>query len=132
MRPQPREVAQRLAAGPGSGVYGIPSVKVAYWGSAELAGRVPRSVFHPVPKVESELVRIVRAPEPATDADPGVLFGLVRQAFGQRRKTLRNTLRGLLDADEISAAGIDPGVRAETVDLAGFAALANRVAEGRV
>jgi 16S rRNA (adenine1518-N6/adenine1519-N6)-dimethyltransferase len=61
--------------------------------------------------------------------DEKVFRELVRQAFGQRRKTLRNTLRTLLDADEISAAGIDPGARAETLDLAGFAALANRVAD---
>ncbi|HET9560394.1 MAG TPA: 16S rRNA (adenine(1518)-N(6)/adenine(1519)-N(6))-dimethyltransferase RsmA, partial [Actinomycetota bacterium] len=71
-----REVGERLAAGPGSKIYGIPSVKVAYRASAEVVGRVPATVFIPTPRVESVLVRITRRPRPAVDADPGKLFAL--------------------------------------------------------
>jgi len=122
-----REVAERLAASPGTSAYGIPSVKVAYWGSAELAGRVPASVFHPVPKVESELVRIVRSAVPATEADPVVLFELVRTAFGQRRKMLRKSLAAAVDADAFAAAGIDPTLRPQDLGIDAWGALAAAV-----
>lgn len=122
-----REVAERLAAGPGSGVYGIPSVKVAYWGSARLVGTVPASVFHPAPRVESALVRIVRAAQPATDADPDVLFALVRQAFGQRRKMLRRSLAAHIDAEAFERAGVDPTARPQDLDIAAWGRLARAV-----
>jgi 16S rRNA (adenine1518-N6/adenine1519-N6)-dimethyltransferase len=118
-----REVAERLAAGPGTAAYGIPSVKVRYHGAGEVVGRVPATVFHPVPKVESALVRIVRASEPATDADPEPLFALVRTAFGQRRKMLRKSLAGLVDSAGFEAAGVDPTVRPQDVDIAAWGRL---------
>lgn len=121
-----REVAERLAAGPGSATYGIPSVKVSYWGSAEVVGKVPASVFHPVPKVESALVRIVRADAPATDADPEVLFDLVRRAFGQRRKMLRRSLAGALDAEGFTAAGVPETARPQDVDVVSWGRLADQ------
>lgn len=124
-----REVGERLAAQPGSGTYGIPSVKVAYWGSAEVVGKVPRTVFYPVPKVESVLVRIVRAPEPATDADPDVLFALVRQAFGQRRKMLRRSLGGRVDAGAFERAEVDPTARPQDLGVQAWGRLANAIVE---
>lgn len=118
-----REVAERLAARPGTAAYGIPSVKVAYWGSASVVGRVPAKVFHPVPKVESALVRIVRADEPATTADPDALFRLVRTGFGQRRKMLRRSLRGLVDEAAFARAGIDPTARPQDLDVVAWGRL---------
>lgn len=122
-----REVAERLAAGPGSATYGIPSVKVAYWGSAEVVGKVPRSVFHPVPKVESALVRIVRAAAPATTADADVMFDLVRRAFGQRRKMLRRSLSGSIDAAGFEAAGVPETARPQDLDVVAWGRLADQV-----
>ena len=121
-----REVAERLAAGPGSATYGIPSVKVAYWGSAEVVGKVPASVFHPVPKVESALVRIVRAERPATDADADVVFDLVRRAFGQRRKMLRRSLSGAIDAAGFEAADVPETARPQDLDIAAWGRLAEQ------
>ena len=119
-----REVAERLAAGPGSATYGIPSVKVAYWGSAEVVGKVPASVFHPVPKVESALVRIVRADAPATDADPTVLFDVVRRGFGQRRKMLRRSLSGIVDSAGFEAADVPETARPQDLDVHAWGRLA--------
>lgn len=124
-----REVAERLAAGPGSAAYGIPSVKVAYWGRAEVVGKVPAAVFHPVPKVESALVHIVRLPSPATSADPDVLFRLVRQAFGQRRKMLRRSLAALVSAAEFATAEVDPTARPQDLGIETWGRLATAVAE---
>ena len=86
--------------------------------------------FRPPPKVASAFVRLEPYATPPVAVNDETVFGdVVRQAFSQRRKTLRNTLRAMLDTDEIRAAGIDPGVRAETLGLAEFAALANRIAK---
>jgi 16S rRNA (adenine1518-N6/adenine1519-N6)-dimethyltransferase len=112
-----REVGERLAASPGTKAYGIPSVKVAYWADAEVVGRVGPNVFFPKPKVESALVRIVRRPHPATSADPAALFALVRAGFGQRRKMLRGSLAGLIDAGAFQRAGIAPEARAEELSI---------------
>ncbi len=120
-----REAAERLAAGPGGRTYGIPSVKVAYWATAEIVGRVGPNVFLPRPKVESALVRIVRRPAPAVDADPERLFALVRAGFGQRRKMLRRSLAGMVDADAFVAAGVRPEARAEELDVAAWGRLAD-------
>ena len=106
-----REVAERLAAVPGTPAYGIPSVKVTYWATATVVGRVPASVFVPRPNVESALVRIVRRSEPATSAPPDRLFELVRAGFGQRRKMLRRSLAGLVTDEAFASAGIDPTAR---------------------
>ncbi|HJO20640.1 MAG TPA: rRNA adenine dimethyltransferase family protein, partial [Acidimicrobiales bacterium] len=121
------EVADRLVAGPGDEAYGLPSVKVAYHAEARKVGRVPPSVFLPRPRVDSALVDIVRLPEPAVDADPEVLFRLVRAGFGQRRKMLRGALRGLVDEAGLVAAGVDPTLRAEELDLAQWSAIAGGV-----
>jgi 16S rRNA (adenine1518-N6/adenine1519-N6)-dimethyltransferase len=120
-----REVGERLAAGPGSKTYGIPSVKVAYRASAEVVGRVPATVFIPPPRVESVLVRLKRLPAPPVDADPAVLFRLVEAGFGQRRKMLRRSLAGLVDPSAFERAGVRPEARAEELALADWARLAS-------
>ena len=120
------EVGQRLAAGPGSKAYGAVSVKVAYWAEASVVGRVAPSVFLPRPKVDSALVAIRRRDVPAGPAGvpPEALFTLVRAGFSQRRKTLRRSLAGLVDAADFAAAGVDPGARAEQLDVAAWGRLA--------
>jgi 16S rRNA (adenine1518-N6/adenine1519-N6)-dimethyltransferase len=122
-----REVGERLAAGPGSKAYGIPSVKVAYRAVAEVVGRVPRTVFIPQPRVESALVRLRRLPEPPVDTDPERLFRLVEAGFGQRRKMLRRSLASLVDPSAFERAGVRPDARAEELRLDDWARLANAV-----
>lgn len=123
-----REVGERLVAAPGSKTYGAVSVLVAYHCSTALLGRVPATVFWPVPTVESVLVRLTRRPVPA-GVDPVALMRVVHAAFAQRRKTVRNSLSSVLGrpTDEVEAAlgaaGIDPGLRAETLGLAQFCQL---------
>lgn len=119
-----REAGERLAAGPGDEGYGIPSVKLAYRAEAEVVGRVPPTVFVPPPRVESVLVRIVRRPAPAVDADPDRLFRLVEAGFGHRRKMLRRSLAGLVDDAAFAAAGVRPEARAEELDVAAWGRLA--------
>ena len=122
-----REVAERLAAGPGEDAYGAVSVKVAYWAEAAVVGRVPATVFVPRPRVESALVRIVRRPTPAVDpaaVDRSWLFELVRAGFGQRRKMLRRSLAGLAGAEDFAAAGVAPEARAEDLGVADWGRLA--------
>jgi 16S rRNA (adenine1518-N6/adenine1519-N6)-dimethyltransferase len=119
-----REVAERLAARPGDKAYGTPSVKVAFRADAEVVGRVPPTVFVPPPKVESALVRLRRLPAPRVDADPDRLFALVEAGFGQRRKMLRRSLAGLVDASGFAEAGVRPDARAEELDLDAWARLA--------
>ena len=119
-----REVGERLAAQPGSKAYGIPSVKVAYRADAEVVGRVPPTVFIPPPRVESALVRVQRLASPRVDADPERLFRLVEAGFGQRRKMLRRSLAGLVDADGFARAGVRPEARAEELDLEAWGRLA--------
>ena len=118
------EVADRLVASPGDDAYGLPSVKVAYHAEARKVGRVPPSVFLPRPRVDSALVDVVRRPEPLVAADPEVLFRLVRAGFAHRRKMLRGALRGIVDEVGLVAAGVDPTLRAEDLDLAQWAAIA--------
>jgi 16S rRNA (adenine1518-N6/adenine1519-N6)-dimethyltransferase len=127
-----REVAERLAAGPGDDAYGAVSVKVAYWATARVVGRVPATVFHPVPNVESALVRIDRRPAPAVgpDVDPEWLFRLVRAGFGQRRKMLRRSLSGLVSLDAFAAAGIRPEARAEELAVEEWGRLAACTSSG--
>lgn len=128
-----REVGERMAAGPGSKIYGAVSVKIAYFGRAELVGFVPPSVFVPAPKVESALVRIRRAPNPPVSVPSAErLFALVRTGFGQRRKMLRGALKAELGAGVeavLGAAGIDGRARAETLTLDQWAAIARADAE---
>jgi 16S rRNA (adenine1518-N6/adenine1519-N6)-dimethyltransferase len=123
------EVADRLVAGPGSRTYGVPSVKVAWYAAATRAGAVPPSVFWPVPNVDSGLVRLTRREPPASTAGRAAVFAAVDAAFAQRRKTLRAALAGWAGSaaaaeDALRGAGIDPQARGETVDVAGFARLA--------
>jgi 16S rRNA (adenine1518-N6/adenine1519-N6)-dimethyltransferase len=122
-----REVGERLAAGPGSKAYGIPSVKVAYRAVAEVVGRVPPTVFIPQPRVESALVRLRRLPEAPVDTDPERLFRLVEAGFGQRRKMLRRSLASLVDPSAFERAGVRPDARAEELRLDDWARLANAV-----
>ncbi len=123
------EVAQRLAAAPGSRVYGVPSVKTAWYADAARAGAVPRAVFWPVPNVDSGLVRLVRRDPPRTSASRPAVFAVVDAAFAQRRKTLRSALAGWAGSPaeaerRLRAAGIDPSARGETLDVAAFARIA--------
>ncbi|OAB87625.1 16S rRNA methyltransferase [Janibacter melonis] len=123
------EVAERLAARPGSRTYGVPSVKAAWYGDVRLAGTVSRSIFWPVPNVDSGLVRIDRCEPPAVEVSRAEVFACVDAAFAQRRKTLRAALKGWAgSADAAEAAlveaGIDPRTRGEQLDVAQFAALA--------
>jgi 16S rRNA (adenine1518-N6/adenine1519-N6)-dimethyltransferase len=122
-----REVGERLAAGPGTKAYGIPSVKVAYWAEAEVVGRVPPTVFLPQPRVESALVRLRRLPEPPVDSDPERLFRLVEVAFGQRRKMLRRSLASLADPAAFGRAGVRPDARPEQLSLDDWDRLANAI-----
>jgi 16S rRNA (adenine1518-N6/adenine1519-N6)-dimethyltransferase len=125
------EVADRLVAPPGSKVYGVPSVKLAWYAHATRAGSVPPSVFWPVPNVESGLVRLVRRDPPATTAARADVFAVVDAAFAQRRKTLRAALTGWAGSaaaaeDALRAAGISPQARGETLTVTQFARLAER------
>ncbi len=131
------EVADRICAPPGSRVYGAPSVKVAWFAAARPAGTVPRTVFWPVPNVDSRLVALRRHDPPAVAVGRGEVFAVVDAAFGQRRKTLRAALSGWAgsapEAERLlRAAGIDPGARGEALGVAEFARLAAvRAAERR-
>ena len=120
-----REVAERMAAGPGSKLYGAVSVKVAYWAAASVAATVPASVFVPRPNVESALVRIDRREPP--DVDPAALFRLVRQAFGQRRKMLRKSLQGAVTTEQFESAGVAPESRPEDLGLEAWCRLTSAV-----
>lgn len=125
-----REVAERLTAAPGDPTYGAPSVKLAYWAEARIVGRVSPQVFLPPPKVESALVEVRRRPSPAVAADPGVLFGLVRAAFGQRRKMLRRSLAGRIIPGQFEAAGIRPDARPEELAVEDWGRLADAATPG--
>jgi 16S rRNA (adenine1518-N6/adenine1519-N6)-dimethyltransferase len=119
------EVADRMAAGPGSKAYGVPSVKVAWYAEAKRAATVSRSVFWPVPNVDSALVRMVRRPPPSETVSRPALFSLVDAAFAQRRKTLRGALGGWAGspsraAEILTAAGIDPATRGEQLSVTDF------------
>jgi len=126
-----REVGERLAAAPGSGAYGAVSVKVRYWATASVVGRVPPTVFVPRPNVESVLVRIVRHAEGAA-VDPAVvsatrLFEVVRAGFAHRRKMLRGALAGVIDPAAYAATGVAETARAEELDVDAWGRLASFV-----
>lgn len=121
------EAGERLVAGPGSGAYGIPSVKVALRATSRLVGKVSPEVFVPRPRVDSALVEIVRRAEPATDADPDQLTALVERAFNQRRKMLRRSLSGIVTPEQFEAAGIDPQDRPERLAVEDWGRLTTAV-----
>ena len=123
------EVADRLAATPGSKIYGVPSVKAAWYADVRRAGAVGRHVFWPAPNVDSGLVSLVRRDPPQTAATREQVFAVVDAAFAQRRKTLRAALKPYAGSGEAAeaalvAAGIDPQARGETLDVVAYAALA--------
>ncbi|MCB7137005.1 16S rRNA (adenine(1518)-N(6)/adenine(1519)-N(6))-dimethyltransferase RsmA [Cellulosimicrobium marinum] len=126
------EVADRLAAPPGSRTYGVPSVKAAWYAAARRAGTVGRAVFWPVPNVDSALVALDRREPPATTATREEVFAVVDAAFAQRRKMLRSALAGVAGssaaaAAALEAAGVDPQARGETLDVTAFARIAEQL-----
>ncbi|ALU39576.1 16S rRNA methyltransferase [Kocuria flava] len=127
------EVADRLAAAPGSKVYGVPSVKAAWYAEVTKAGTIGKNVFWPAPQIASGLVRLVRRDAPVADVDRDLVFTVVDAAFAQRRKTLRAALAGWAGsgaaAEEVlHTAGIDPARRGETLDVHEFARIAGAAA----
>lgn len=126
-----KEVVERLAAQPSTPAYSRLSVMVQYRCQVERLFTIGRGAFHPPPNVESAFVRLRPYREPPLFLRDDRCFShLVRCAFSQRRKTLRNTLRPLLSAQAIAAAGVDPQARPETLTLTDFAVLANVLAAG--
>ena len=119
------EVADRLAAKPGTKVYGVPSVKAAWFADVRRAGAIGRNVFWPAPNVDSGLVAWTRRDPPTTDVTREQVFAVVDAAFAQRRKVVRGTLRGLAGSAEraeaaLVAAGVEPTARGESLDVAAF------------
>jgi len=123
------EVADRMAAGPGSKIYGVPSVKMAWYGDVTKAGSVGRNVFWPAPNVDSGLVRLVRKEHEFDPQLRELTFTLIDAAFGQRRKTLRTALGSVLGTPQnvesiLREAGVDSGLRGEQLGLRDFVAIA--------
>ncbi|MGV9303765.1 16S rRNA (adenine(1518)-N(6)/adenine(1519)-N(6))-dimethyltransferase RsmA [Nonomuraea sp. NPDC003727] len=126
------EVADRLAAPPGSKVYGVPSAKAAWYADVRRAGPVGRTVFWPVPNVDSGLVSLERRDPPATSATRAQVFSVVDAAFAQRRKTLRAALAALFGTaaraeEALRAAGVEPSTRGEQLDIVAFARIAEHL-----
>ncbi|MDT0545868.1 MULTISPECIES: 16S rRNA (adenine(1518)-N(6)/adenine(1519)-N(6))-dimethyltransferase RsmA [Streptomyces] len=125
------EVADRLAAAPGSKVYGVPSVKAAWYADVKRAGAIGRNVFWPAPNVDSGLVSLVRRPAPRTTATKEQVFAVIDAAFAQRRKTLRAALAGWAGSAAaaeaaLTSAGVSPQARGEALTVEQFAAIAER------
>lgn len=123
------EVAERIVADPGSRIYGVPSAKVAWFGTATRAGSIGRSVFWPVPRVDSALVRIHRGAPPTGAVEREEVFAVVDAAFAQRRKTLRSALASWAGSPTqaqqvLTAAGIDHTRRGETLTIEEFTRIA--------
>ena len=124
-----QEVADRLTAPPGSKVYGVPSAKLAWYASARHAGRVPASVFWPVPRVESGLVSFTRRPVPSIEVSRADVFAVIDAAFAQRRKMLRSALSNWAGSSAaataiLERAGVAPTARGEVLDVGAFVAIA--------
>jgi 16S rRNA (adenine1518-N6/adenine1519-N6)-dimethyltransferase len=127
------EVAVRLAAPPGSKVYGVPSVKAAWYADVRRAGAIGRTVFWPAPNVDSGLVAWTRREPPATTATREQVFAVVDAAFAHRRKAMRGALRDLAGSAEaaaaaLAAAGVDPLARGESLGVAEFVRIAEALA----
>lgn len=122
------EVANRLAAPPGSKTYGVPSAKAAWFADVRRAGSIGRNVFWPAPNVDSGLVAWTHREPPVTKATREQVFAVVDAAFAQRRKTIRSALRAVAGVDAVDAAlaraGIEPSVRGEALSIVEFAAVA--------
>jgi len=124
-----KEVVDRMAADPGSKVFGRLSVMLQAYCRVEALFDVPPGAFSPPPKVDSAVVRLIPYPEERIGIADHAGFGkLVKAAFAQRRKTLRNTLKGIATSEQIEAAGMDPGARAEDVAVSAYVQLANSLA----
>ncbi|MEU4191447.1 16S rRNA (adenine(1518)-N(6)/adenine(1519)-N(6))-dimethyltransferase RsmA [Kribbella sp. NPDC026611] len=128
------EVADRLAAGPGSRTYGVPSAKAAWYADVRRAGPIGRNVFWPAPNVDSGLVAFARREPPETTASREEVFAVIEAAFSQRRKTIRSALaRWMPDRDRLDevfrATGIDSRLRGEMLGITDFAALAGAARE---
>lgn len=128
------EVAERLAAPPGSRTYGIPSAKAAWYASARGAGSIGRAVFWPVPRVDSSLVALERREPPTTTATREQVFAVVDAAFAQRRKMLRSALAGVAGSSAAAEAalrdaGVEPTDRGERLDIGAFARIAEQLAK---
>jgi len=127
-----REVVERMVAPPSGSAYGRLSVMLQYRFEVERLLEVPAEAFRPPPKVESAVVRMRPLARQADRAHDEQLFGsVVASAFAQRRKTLRNTLRGRFDAGDFARLGIDPGLRAQDLAVSDFVRLANYAAARR-
>jgi 16S rRNA (adenine1518-N6/adenine1519-N6)-dimethyltransferase len=125
------EVADRLAAKPNSKEYGIPSVKAAWWAEVTNAGSVSRSIFWPAPNVDSKLVGFTRRPTPGNEDLRKKVFAIIDLAFAQRRKMLRSALSSMYGGSSaaeavLSAAGIDPTLRGESLDIHAFCKIAEQ------
>ena len=118
------EVGERLAAGPGTKAYGIPSVKLRWWADATLVAKVPPTVFIPPPRVASALVDIRRHPPIAPEAERAAVFELVDAGFNQRRKMLRRSLVAKIGPGDLDLAGIRPEARAEELSVEDWRRLA--------
>lgn len=124
-----KEVVDRLVAQPGNSDWGRLSVMMQYQCACDELFFVPPSAFSPPPKVDSAIVRLQpHRPLPHPAEQPAMLQRLVAQAFTQRRKVISNGIRSFLDSSAIAAAGVDPGLRPDAIDVAGFVALANAAA----
>ena len=123
-----KEVVERITAGPGNKHYGRLGIMLQYYCQTEMLFTVGPGAFNPAPKVDSAIVRLTpHAQPPVAVNSVEQLAWLVQQAFTQRRKTLRNNLKGIMDAECITSLGIDPALRPERLSLADFAKLANAV-----
>ena len=131
-----KEVADRIKAGPGNKIYGALSVAVQYYCTVKQVALVPKEVFVPRPKVDSAVLRLdIRDSRPVELVDEKLFFACIKSGFGQRRKTLLNSLPGVagFSKDDVKAvlqaADIDPVRRAETLDMGEFASIANIMTE---
>ena len=126
-----REVAERLVAKPGEKAFGLPSLKVQYFAEVKKIADVPSSVFLPKPKVESSLLQIKRLEKHSISTNPELLFELAKQAFNQRRKMLRRSLKDIFELNDFESVGIDPTSRAEDITLEEWISLTEKFVRKR-
>jgi len=124
-----KEVVERIAAQPGSKNYGRLSIMVQFYCDASNLLTIGPGAFQPAPKVDSAIVRLRPYATRPVDANPDILQQVVTQAFSQRRKTIRNSLRQIIPEHDISALGLDPACRPETLSIKSFAKIANHLSQ---